>query len=65
MGRRTGTRRKDLNLWLNKSFMKIIKEGWITRNKEIMTGKPWFKRTGITVELILMEVIGSAIFSNF
>ncbi len=45
--------------------MKIIKEGWITRNKEIMTGKPWFKRTGITVELILKEVIGSAIFRNF
>ena len=45
--------------------MKIIKEGWITRNQEIMTGKPWFKRTGITVELILKEVIGSAIFSNF
>lgn len=33
--------------------MKAIHEGWITRNKEVMMGKPCIKGTRITVELVL------------
>ena len=37
--------------------MKIIHEGWITRNKEVMMGKSCIKGTRITVELILQRLI--------
>lgn len=36
--------------------MKAIHEGWITRNKEVMMGKPCMKGTRITVELILQRL---------
>ncbi len=36
--------------------MKSIHEGHITRNKEIMMGKPCIKGTRITVELILEKL---------
>jgi uncharacterized protein (DUF433 family) len=36
--------------------MKIIHEGHIVRNKDIMMGKPCIKGTRITVELILRKI---------
>lgn len=36
--------------------MKIIHEGWITRDNDIMMGKPCVKGTRITVELILKKM---------
>lgn len=36
--------------------MKIIHEGCITRNKEVMMGKPCLKGTRITVKLILKKI---------
>jgi uncharacterized protein (DUF433 family) len=36
--------------------MKLIHEGYIVRNKEIMMGKPCIKGTRITVELILRKI---------
>ncbi len=36
--------------------MKMIHEGHITRNKEVMMGKPCIKGTRITVELILRKI---------
>lgn len=36
--------------------MKAIHEGWITRNTEVMMGKPCMKGTRITVELILQRL---------
>jgi uncharacterized protein (DUF433 family) len=37
-------------------FMKVIHEGWITRNKEVMMGKPCIRGTRITAELILKKI---------
>jgi uncharacterized protein (DUF433 family) len=36
--------------------MKLIHEGHITRNKDVMMGKPCIKGTRITVELILEKM---------
>ena len=36
--------------------MKIIHEGWITRNKDIMMGKTCIKGTRVTVKLILKKI---------
>jgi uncharacterized protein (DUF433 family) len=36
--------------------MKVIHEGHIVRNKDIMMGKPCIKGTRITVELILEDL---------
>jgi uncharacterized protein (DUF433 family) len=36
--------------------MKLIHEGHITRNKDVMMGKPCIKGTRITVELILEDL---------
>lgn len=40
--------------------MKIIHEGHITRNKDVMMGKPCIKGTRITVELILKKITEGA-----
>ena len=44
--------------------MKVIHEGWITRNKEVMMGKPCIKDTRITVELILRKISGGYSFED-
>jgi len=36
--------------------MNVIHEGWITRNKAVMMGKPCIRGTRITVELILKKI---------
>lgn len=36
--------------------MKVIHEGWISRNKEVVMGKPCIKGTRITVELVLKKL---------